>query len=146
LKGGWGIGVAGAGGVLFCPGGITELVYSWSLGQATNNQAEAYTLLQGLVLVKACNIGKLFILGDSKNTINHLRWVLLPRDAKLRSIFYRIHKELKAFQMTNSTFLESIIVKLTDKPIWPLQEARESFVSTSSQLTTQSHDQPTFGQ
>jgi ribonuclease HI len=59
------------GGVLFGPRGTTELVYSWSLGHATNNQAKA--LLQGLALARARNTRKFIILGDLKNTISHLR-------------------------------------------------------------------------
>jgi ribonuclease HI len=36
--------VAGVGGVIFFLGGKKELSYSWNIGQATNNQVEAYAL------------------------------------------------------------------------------------------------------
>lgn len=86
--------MAGGSGVVFDPGGSTELTYSWSLGHAANNKAEAYALLQGLVLVEARNICRLAILNNSKNTIMHLRLGTSPRDMRLESIFYRIQKEL----------------------------------------------------
>jgi hypothetical protein len=38
----------GAGGDITSPGGTIELSFSWGLGIASNNTAEAYTLMRGL--------------------------------------------------------------------------------------------------
>jgi ribonuclease HI len=48
--------VAGAGGVLYGPGGNLESTFAWSIGHSSNNQVEAYALLQGLILAKAQGI------------------------------------------------------------------------------------------
>lgn len=37
--------VAGGGGILFNPDGITEIKFAWGLGRKTNNQVEMYGLL-----------------------------------------------------------------------------------------------------
>jgi ribonuclease HI len=63
--------VARAGGVIFCPGGKKELSYFWNIGHATNNQFEAYALLQGLQLAKARGIHSIIIVGNPKSTINY---------------------------------------------------------------------------
>jgi ribonuclease HI len=52
--------VKGAGGVLFDPRGSIELTYFWSLGQTTNNQAEAYALLEILKQLRG-GVNQLFI-------------------------------------------------------------------------------------
>jgi hypothetical protein len=66
------LGVVGAGGVLYGPGGKTKVTFSWSLGLSSNNQEEAYTLFRCLVINKDQGIHTLIILGYSKNTIRHL--------------------------------------------------------------------------
>jgi ribonuclease HI len=88
--------VAGAGGVLYSLGGIQRIAYSWSLGLATNNQAEAYALLQGLRLAKQEEITSLSILGDSKGILSHLRKHTIPEDMKLKNIFIRIYQEMES--------------------------------------------------
>lgn len=95
--------VARAGGVLFGPRGNMENTYSQNLDQATNNQAKAYALLQGLTLARAPNIYEIVILGDSKNAIRYLQLGTLPRDAHLCSIFHRnfntaAHKNKQNFE------------------------------------------------
>jgi ribonuclease HI len=77
----------GARGVLYGPGGNIVSTFSWNLGVATNNQAKAYALLQGLSITKARNIRILSVMGDSKNTIRHLWLSTLLVDASLYSIF-----------------------------------------------------------
>jgi ribonuclease HI len=61
-----------ASGVLFGPRGILESSFSWILGQAYNNQAEAYALLQGVQTASVDEVRQLNILGESKNTIRYL--------------------------------------------------------------------------
>jgi len=76
--------VEGVGGVIFSPEGNQELTFSWILGKATNNQEEAYALLQGILLAKKHEFNSLIILRDLK--------VVIIWDIKLRNIFIRIHK------------------------------------------------------
>jgi hypothetical protein len=45
------------GGVLHDPRGKIKTTYSWNIGVASNNQAESYALLQGLLIAKSKNIG-----------------------------------------------------------------------------------------
>jgi ribonuclease HI len=100
--------VAGAGGVLYGPGGHIESTFSWNLGVATNNQAEAYALLQGLLIARSKSIRILSVVGDSKNTIRHLRLSSLPMDVSLKSIFRRIHGILKDFNQVFCGMLSEI--------------------------------------
>jgi ribonuclease HI len=93
---------ATAGGVLYDPRGQIESTHSWNIGPASNNQAEAYALLQSLLIAKSKNIEVLYVVGDSKNTIRHLKLFSLPTDAILRSIFLRIHGIINEF---NQVFL-----------------------------------------
>jgi ribonuclease HI len=71
---------ARAGGAMFSPRGNQELTFSWSLGKATNNQAEAYALLQGILLAKQHEFNSLIILGDLKVVINDVRKHSLLQD------------------------------------------------------------------
>lgn len=43
--------VAGAAGIILDPKGQLETTYAWGLGNSTNNQAEAYALIQGLLSI-----------------------------------------------------------------------------------------------
>jgi ribonuclease HI len=90
--------VAGARGVLYDPGGNIENTYSWNLGVATNNQVELYALLQGLFIARSKNIKSLLVVGDSKNTIRHLRRSSLIVDVSLKSIVKCIYDILKDFE------------------------------------------------
>jgi ribonuclease HI len=70
--------VAGAGGVILSIGGRIQILFSWNIGQATNNWVEAYALLQGLRQERHQGIASLLILGDSKVITNHMRKKSLP--------------------------------------------------------------------
>jgi hypothetical protein len=85
-------GVAGAGGVIICPRGNQVLSFHWNLGIATNNQAEAYALYQGLHLAKSRNIHSLSVIGDSKIIIGYARKGSHPPNLHLKSILQRIAK------------------------------------------------------
>jgi ribonuclease HI len=94
---GFSSGVASVGGVIFSPRGTLRLTFSWSLVTITNNQVEAYALLQGLLLARQQGLECISILGDLKVVINHVKKKTMPLDTKLRTIFTRIHKEMEAF-------------------------------------------------
>jgi ribonuclease HI len=65
--------VAGAGGVIFSPGGHIRTTFSWSLGITSNNQAEAYALYKGLNIAKSQGIEELIIIGDFGVILNQFR-------------------------------------------------------------------------
>jgi ribonuclease HI len=90
--------VAGAGGVIYSPGGHIRTTFSWSLGIASNNQAKAYALYKGLNLAKSQGIEDLLIIGDSGVILNQFRKRSLSNDMKLRSIMARAFVEAEAFQ------------------------------------------------
>jgi ribonuclease HI len=75
---------------MYGPGGHIVSTFSWNLGFTSNNQVEAYSLLQGLLIAKARNIKTLSVVGDSKNTTRHLWLYMLLVDVSLHSIFSHI--------------------------------------------------------
>lgn len=81
---------AGAGGVIINRGGTTVYFFAWSPGISTNNQAEAYTFLQGLKLAINVRIQSVILVGDSKNVIRHVVLDSKTLDSWLASVFERI--------------------------------------------------------
>jgi hypothetical protein len=57
--------VVGVEGSLLDPRGISVILFSWGLGNASNNLENAYALLCGLSLAKEANINSLIVFGDS---------------------------------------------------------------------------------
>jgi ribonuclease HI len=72
------IGVTGGGGVIFDPAEFRELVYSWGLGEETNNIAEALSLWQGLIQARKLAIQDIVVIGDSRILIQALATNTLP--------------------------------------------------------------------
>ena len=64
--------MAGAGGILLNPGGYVEQTFAWGLGNRTNNEAEWLALVQGLHILNAKNLFKVFLFGDSRHVIYKL--------------------------------------------------------------------------
>ena len=60
---------AGAGGIIFHPGGNIVSSYAWGLGQKTNNEVQCLALFFGMNLARELNISKITILGNSKQVI-----------------------------------------------------------------------------
>jgi ribonuclease HI len=89
--------VAGAGGVIICPRGNQVLSYHWNLGLATNNQAEAYALYQGLLLAKNRGIHAISVIGDSKIIVRNARKGSQSSNLFLRVILQRIATVTKRF-------------------------------------------------
>jgi ribonuclease HI len=77
------------------------LVFSWSLGYTTNNQAEVYAMYQGLLLARRVEIPSLTILGDSKVILNFIHKGTLPSNMKLMNILIKIQQECKQFHSTS---------------------------------------------
>jgi ribonuclease HI len=91
-------GVAGGGGVLVSPTGITSLSFAWGLGFETNNRAEALALWQGLTQALILNIHDLLILGDSRIIIQALIQCTRVTNAKLQHTLDKIQLLLGQFQ------------------------------------------------
>ena len=65
-------GNAGAGGLIFYPGGRLQTSFSWGLGQLTNNQVELFALLKANQLAKEVGHNNLQIFGNSEIIIKVL--------------------------------------------------------------------------
>jgi ribonuclease HI len=91
-------GAAGGGGVLYGPDEILELVYSWGLGEDTNNMAEALSLWQGLTQARELGINEISVIGDSRLLIQALVTNSLPNQMKLRQLLKKIQRLSKSFR------------------------------------------------
>ena len=65
-------GFAGAGGIIFDPGGNIVSSYAWGLGLKTNNEAKWLTLFFGLKSDKQPKITKIIFLGYYKQVIHKM--------------------------------------------------------------------------
>jgi ribonuclease HI len=112
--------LAGVGGVILDfpkKRGNPEIKYAWSLGQATNNQAEEYALLKGVQLAKGLQLQQLIIMGDSKNTIQSLIKGVSP-NVQYRILSKKSNLKLQVFLRFHFFMLKGrIIAWLTHKPI-----------------------------
>ena len=86
-------GAAGAGGVLYSPGGNIENKFSWGLGTKSNNEAEALAILKGCQLATERNIQEVNIFGDSTIIIRGLLYNQGKMNANLECIRHRIKME-----------------------------------------------------
>jgi ribonuclease HI len=91
-------GKAGGGGVIYNPVEFRELVYSWGLGEETNNIAEALSLWQGLAQARKLAIKEIMVIGDSWILIQAMVTNSLPNQMKLRQIFKKILRLSNFFQ------------------------------------------------
>ena len=76
-------GISGAGIVIKNNEGTTIYSCSFSLGHATNNQAEYYGLIYGLRAAKDLKMKRIKVIGDSKLIIEQVKKVYQCKDAKL---------------------------------------------------------------
>jgi hypothetical protein len=76
---------AGGGGVLYGPDEVQEWVFSWGLGEDTNNMAEALGLWQGLNQAREHGINEITVIGDSRLLIQALVTNSLPSQMKIRT-------------------------------------------------------------
>jgi len=77
------LGAKGGGGVIYNPIELWELVYSWGLGEETNNNAEALSLWQGLTQAHKLAIKEITVIGDSRILIQAMVTNSLPNQMKL---------------------------------------------------------------
>lgn len=89
-------GVASAGGIIFFHEGHLETTFA--LRNSTNNQAEAYALLQGLLSVNEARVKTLIAINGSSMIINLMTSKKTPTDSKLAFLIAWIQKEVCKFQ------------------------------------------------
>ena len=82
---------AGAGRLIFYPGGMLETSFSWGVGHLTNNQAELYTLLKSCQLAKAAGHNNIQIFGDSEIIIKVLNSDTRFNNLGLNVTMQRLH-------------------------------------------------------
>ena len=95
-------GVSGAGGVIFFPGRLIHLRFSWGLGSMMNNQAECYSLLMAIQLVKGKGFKSIKIFGDSEMLVKTLNTTVTFNNSLLNVILQRIKTTLKDFDSVES--------------------------------------------
>jgi ribonuclease HI len=71
------------GGVILDPKGNTKNTFEWGLGKATNNQAEAFALFQGLRIIDNKHIRNIIVIGDLTLIINLMLKVTPPSNGTL---------------------------------------------------------------
>ena len=94
--------VSGVGGVIFFPGRLIHLNFSWGLGSMTNNQAECYSLLMVIQLAKGKGFKSIQIFGDSEMLVKTLNTVVTFNNSLLNVILQRIKTTLKCFDSVES--------------------------------------------
>lgn len=88
-------GRAGAGGIIKDDHGKIITSYEWGLGEATNNMAEAYSLLLGTIILHKLGISNPIIVGDSAIIISALISGKDFNKAALNNIKHRIQENLR---------------------------------------------------
>jgi len=84
-------GMAGAGGLICNGNGDVLTEYEWGLGHASNNRAEAFALLQGLLQLQKLGISKAIIIGDSAIIIGLMISNRKSQNLSLQQIIERCH-------------------------------------------------------
>ena len=84
-------GTAGAGGLICNSNGDVITEYEWGLGYASNNRAEAFALLQGLIQLQKLGISKATIIGDSAIIIGLMTSKRNAQNLSLQKILERCH-------------------------------------------------------
>jgi len=68
------------------------------IGEGTNNQAEYYALIAGMMLAKKLGIKELTVKGDSELVIKQMRGEYRVRDPILRKLYERAKELERAFK------------------------------------------------
>ena len=79
-------GVAIAQGILIDIKGNWQRNHVWCLGNPSDNQAEAYALLQGIRVASLSSVKNLMVFGDSAMVIQHFHYNTTPKDCILTQI------------------------------------------------------------
>ena len=108
------LGVFDASGVIFFPGRLIHLSFSWGLGLMTNNQAECYSLLMAIQLVKGKGFKSIKIFGDSEMLVKTLNTTVTFNNSLLNVILQRIKTTLKYFDSVESYHILRGLNKFAD--------------------------------
>lgn len=79
-------GIMGVGASLVDPNGVEIDCIAKNCGTGTNNQAEYFSLVEGIKLLKRHNVSNALIAGDSRLVINQMTGVWNCHDEKLKAI------------------------------------------------------------
>ena len=91
---------AGAGGIIFHPGGNIVSSYAWGLSQKTNNEVQCLALFFGMNLARELNISKITILGNSKQVIYKMNNGYNKGVVKIKRIYKCIHQVPAKYQVS----------------------------------------------
>ena len=85
------MGNGGAGGLISYPRGRLQTIFSWGLGQLTNNQAELFALLKACQLAKAVGHNNIQIFGDLEIIIKVLNSATNFNNLSVNVTMQRLH-------------------------------------------------------
>lgn len=91
-------GPAGAGALLYDPGGILKGQLSRYLGETTNNVAEYQALILGLQLAREQGAARIQILADSQLVVEQLNGSYRVKSPHLLPLWQQAKKELQNFE------------------------------------------------
>jgi ribonuclease HI len=90
-------GAAGAGGVIYSPDGSSKEIFSWGLGQKSNNQAELLGITKACLLAREKGVKDLQVFGDSEVIIRKLNMNTRFNNASLNKILERLKRVVSDF-------------------------------------------------
>jgi len=90
--------VTGEGGIIVDIEGNNENFFEWRLGRATNNQAKALALYQGMRIVDERNQIRLIVIRDLELVINSMSKTFGSNNSVLLRIFLQVKKEVEIFK------------------------------------------------
>ena len=91
-------GPAGAGALLYDPGGTLKGQLSRYLGETTNNVAEYQALILGLQLAREQGAARIQILADSQLVVEQLKGSYKVKSPHLLPLWQQAKKELQSFE------------------------------------------------
>ena len=107
--------MVGAGGVLLDPRGQIKQTFSWGLGHRTNNEAEWFTLLQGMEILANSDLSRIAIFGDSRHVIYKMLNGYTTGSIKCRQLYEKIipllfkHYEFYHILRTNNVVADALV-------------------------------------
>ena len=105
---------AGAGGLIFYPGGGIQSSFSWGLGHLSNNQEELIALLKSCQLAKEDGHNNLQIFSDSEIIIKTLNSASKFNNLSLNVTMQRLHFILMDCVSVSSYLILRELNKLAD--------------------------------
>ncbi|MDD2901460.1 MAG: ribonuclease HI family protein [Syntrophales bacterium] len=90
-------GPAGAGALLYDPGGTLKGQLSQYLGETTNNVAEYQALILGLQMAREQGATRVQVLADSQLIVEQLKGSYRVKSPHLQPLYHQAQKELQSF-------------------------------------------------